>query len=232
MTALWITRARLRQDASLAALVPVLLPEEPSARIGMAHRLVWTLFGDGPDRRRDFLWREDRPGEFMILSAREPNDGLLFNLETKSFAPRLEAGDRLCFRLRINPTITHAVPDRARRGKRDDIVMNALDSVPQEQRAGKRKALIQSTAAAWLKTRAERAGFNLLALQADGYDQITIPRDASKASKKVKPIRFSVLDLEGVLEVKNPVLFLASVASGFGRARAFGCGLMLIRRSA
>jgi CRISPR system Cascade subunit CasE len=40
-----------------------------------------------------------------------------------------------------------------------------------------------------------------------------------------------VLDFEGVLEVTDPVRFLAALANGFGRARAFGCGLMLIRRA-
>jgi CRISPR system Cascade subunit CasE len=31
--------------------------------------------------------------------------------------------------------------------------------------------------------------------------------------------------------VKEPDRFLAKLAQGFGRARAFGCGLMLIRRT-
>jgi CRISPR system Cascade subunit CasE len=39
-----------------------------------------------------------------------------------------------------------------------------------------------------------------------------------------------VLDINGVLTVKDPERFLVALASGFGRARAFGYGLMLIRR--
>jgi CRISPR system Cascade subunit CasE len=34
-----------------------------------------------------------------------------------------------------------------------------------------------------------------------------------------------------VLTVRNPASFLATLGQGFGRARAFGCGLMLIRRA-
>jgi CRISPR system Cascade subunit CasE len=41
---------------------------------------------------------------------------------------------------------------------------------------------------------------------------------------------FGVLDISGVLEVRDPARFLARLIQGFGRARAFGCGLMLIRR--
>jgi CRISPR system Cascade subunit CasE len=232
MTVLWLTRARLREDASLAALAPVLLPEDANIRICMAHRLVWTLFGDDPDRRRDFLWREDKPGQFMLLSARAPAEGLLFTLDTKPFTPQLEIGDRLRFMLRVNPTMTHAVPGRTQRGKRNDVVMDALKPVPKKERADARPGLIQTAGAAWLQARAERAGFALHTVLADGYEQVEIPRDATAENKKPQPIRFSVLDMEGELEVTDPKVFLATIASGFGRARAFGCGLMLIRRAA
>lgn len=232
MTTLWLTQARLRQDANLTALSKILLPEDANIRIGMAHRLVWTLFGDDPDRRRDFLWREDKPGQFMLLSARPPDAGLLFTLDTKPFAPKLEPGDRLRFMLRVNPTITHAVPGRTQRGKRSDVVMDALKPVPQTERADARLGLIQTAGAAWLQARAEHAGFALRAVQADGYDQVEIPRDATAQDKKPQPIRFSVLDLEGELEVTNPAAFLAALTAGLGRAKAFGCGLMLIRRAA
>jgi CRISPR system Cascade subunit CasE len=45
------------------------------------------------------------------------------------------------------------------------------------------------------------------------------------------PIEFSALDLSGVLEVQDGEPFLAALLSGFGKAKAFGCGLMLIRRA-
>jgi CRISPR system Cascade subunit CasE len=34
-----------------------------------------------------------------------------------------------------------------------------------------------------------------------------------------------------VLEVVSPDVFLEALARGFGKAKAFGCGLMLIRRA-
>ena len=39
-----------------------------------------------------------------------------------------------------------------------------------------------------------------------------------------------LLDVRGILSVKEPDTFLATLGTGLGRARAFGCGLMLIRR--
>lgn len=44
--------------------------------------------------------------------------------------------------------------------------------------------------------------------------------------------QFGILDLRGSLTVTEPATFLAALARGFGRAKAFGCGLMLIRRAA
>jgi CRISPR system Cascade subunit CasE len=230
MSALWLTRARLRPDASLAALAPVLLPDDANARASMSHRLVWTLFGDTPDRQRDFLWREDKPGQFMLLSSRRPAAGVLFTLETKPFAPLLEPGDRLRFMLRVNPTVTRAAPGRER-GIRSDVVMDALKPLPGAERAGRRAELIGTAGGAWLGERAAASGFTLLTVKADGYEQMQLPR-TSQANPKRPPIRFSMVDLEGALAVTDPSRFLAAVAVGFGRAKAFGCGLMLIRRAA
>ena len=56
-----LARARLRRDQPAEALARILVPEEPGARLGAAHPLVWALFAGRPDRRRDFLWREMRP---------------------------------------------------------------------------------------------------------------------------------------------------------------------------
>ena len=227
MSALYLTRARLRQDASLAALAPVLLPADAHARTGMAHRLIWSLFADTADRRRDFLWREDAPGQFMTLSARPPEDERLFALEVKPFAPVLLSGDRLRFLLRANPTIDHAEPGHTRRSRRSDVVMDALKPVARgEARQQARPQLIQQAGAEWLRRVGDRHGFIPETILADGYDQLRLPRPAGK-----RPIQISTLDFAGVLEVTDVAAFLAQLAQGFGRARGFGCGLMLIRRA-
>lgn len=235
--ACYLSRARLRRDAPAAALAPVLLPEDDDARIGTAHRLLWTLFADHPDRKRDFLWREEGgvdlvPGRasFLILSARPPMDAHgLFEVETKDFAPALVPGDRLAFSLRANPVVTRPGPPgpngRPRR-IRHDVVMHRLKPLPQGERAAPRRSAMAAAGTAWLQAQGERHGFALVgALQVDGYDQRLIRR------KSGKPVRFSVLDLDGLLEVREPKTFLAALAQGFGKAKAWGCGLMLIRRA-
>ena len=54
-------------------------------------------------------------------------------------------------------------------------------------------------------------------------------RDA--ATPRAKRARSASAMLRGALEVTDDERFLARVLAGFGRAKAFGCGLMLLRRA-
>jgi CRISPR system Cascade subunit CasE len=232
----YLSRARLRRDAPAAALAPILLPDEQGQRAGTAHRLLWTLFADRPDRQRDFLWRatgDDRsPGRstFLVLSERPPADTHgLFEIETKPFAPMLAERDRLAFSLRVNPVVTRKDPQTGR-AKRHDVVMVRLAPLIGEQRRTRRWEIIQEAGRTWLEGQGTRHGFCLRAdapLTIDGYDRLEIGRNRGR-----KPIEIAVLDMNGILEVETPDLFLSALIQGFGKAKAFGCGLMLIKRAA
>ena len=240
----WLTRLRLKRDVPAAALARVLLPDDPSERCQTAHRLLWTLIADDPDRRRDFLWREERPGRgssgrggFLVLSEREPVDAHgLFDMDPpKAWAPVLADGDRLAFSLRANPVVTRK--DDAGRSRRHDVVMDRLREVAKDQRAELRDAAMREAGQAWLDRQANEHGFAVLAeedehteekrplLRIDGYEQLQIARPRGK------PARLSVLEFDGVLGVEDPDRFVRSLHRGFGKAKAWGCGLMLIRRA-
>ena len=80
-------------------------------------------------------------------------------------------------------------------------------------------------AAPWLSRQGEAHGFEPEGLvDVDGYDRVVIPREAGKAAV------FGMLDISGIVTIRDPEQFLTAQKAGFGRARAFGCGLMLIRR--
>ena len=232
MTAmLYFSRARLRRDASAAALAPLLLGNTgrggPTRQPG--HHLVWSLFADDPNRGRDFLWREMETGVFLILSARQPEDRHdLFEIaEPKPFAPALEAGDRLAFSLRANPVIRRRDPSRSRSVKHD-VVMDALRSRSNGDRAAHRLDAVREEGLAWLERQGVRAGFAVRAngVRVDGYVQHRISRKGSGPS-----MLYSTLDFQGVLTVGDPDSLLPAIARGFGAAKAYGCGLMLIRRA-
>jgi len=227
MTELWLSRVSLRRDSrAVAALSRILVPKGEAARMAASHHLVWSLFGDSAHRNRDFLWREETPGRFLTLSARPPSEAEgLFAVESKVFAPSLAAGDRLTFALRANPVVSRGAPGSGR-GKRHDVVMDALRHIPREERAEHRLRLVATAGQAWLAAQGERHGFALEGVPAcDGYEAVQLPRQGQK-----KPMRFSQIDFTGRLRVTEPDLFTESLAQGFGKAKAFGCGLMLIRR--
>lgn len=74
--------------------------------------------------------------------------------------------------------------------------------------------------------RAERNGYLIERpdnLRISGYQWRTL-------NEKRRHAGFSSLDYEGVLTVTDPERFVQTLNSGIGKARAFGCGLMLIRR--
>ena len=45
-------------------------------------------------------------------------------------------------------------------------------------------------------------------------------------------MRYSTLDFEGTLTVREPSVLISRIAQGFGSAKAYGYGLLLMRRSA
>ncbi|MDR0788110.1 MAG: type I-E CRISPR-associated protein Cas6/Cse3/CasE [Gemmatimonadota bacterium] len=237
---LYLSRATLRRDVPAAALLELLLPGDAGRRAGVGHRLVWTLFTDGPDRERDFLWREAENGTFYLLSRRKPEDrhGLFCIDPPKEFAPSLTIGDRLSFSLRANPTVAKKTEGKSR-GAPVDVVMAAIHDVPRRERALKRNEAVQTAGRQWIAEQGARCGFRLVpelenesgsrevltegVLRISGYRSINIDHSGPRAC-------IGVMDFDGVLEVRDPQLFLASVGRGFGRAKAFGCGLMLLRR--
>lgn len=221
---LYLSQIRLSRSPAAQALAPLLVPSDPAARRSAQHNLLWSVFADGPDRRRDFLWREERDDSFLTLSARPPAQTDLFQPhEVREFAPVLASGDKLDIQLRCNATRTK------RDGQRVDVVMDALRPIPAGERGKDRMRLAEQEGRAWLARQGEKAGFRVLRTEAADYSTAVLP--GHRGPRKGQP-QFGILDLVGRIEINDPAAFLAQLPQGFGRAKAFGCGLMLIRRAA
>ena len=215
----WLTRAGLRRDAPSQRALTRLLLDEGARNAG--HRLVWSLFTDDPDADRDFIYREAEPGRFLILSDRQPSDPhALWDLESKPYAPTFSVGQRLGFALRANPAQSVKAPGRDR-GVRVDAVMHAKTlaggTLDPES--------VEAAALDWLFAREGRLGvrFDRTFCSAGGYRLVDIPRDGGKK------IRHAVIDYDGVLELVDPAAMIETVTRGVGKARAYGCGLLMLR---
>lgn len=215
------------------------------------HQWLWRFFAAEPGSARDFLFRR-RDGEgsmpgFYVVSVRKPQSrSAAWQVQCRDYDPQLQEGQRLAFELRVNPAVTHSVNGKTRR---DDVVMQEKTRLLAE-RGFKRWAdwpdtdeakptlyeLAQARCLDWLERRAEQAGFRVLtrelhdeqgcriekAVRVDGYAQHRAER---------KDIRFSTVDFTGELEVSNSIAFRQALFEGIGHAKAFGCGLLLVRRA-
>jgi len=211
-------------------MIRALSPSDPDRAMDTHHQLVWSLFADDehPDAARDFLWRVDGD-RFIILSKEIPRDAhSLFDLDVRRFDVSLKRDEQFVFRLRANATVCRTENvDGSRRQSRHDVVMDTLrqlqDQSPELDRAAARELAIPRASSEWLRRIGESSGFALDTLGITTYRTVDLGRGRKKKA------RFGVLDIEGSLKVLDPERFVARIGQGFGRAKAFGCGLMLLK---
>lgn len=233
MSGTYLSRLRIARNPQVAALAQLLNPEHAGRRMDAHHRLLWSVFSGDADASRDFLWRDEGRGSFLVLSARPPVASPFFEApDIRPFAPELQAGDRLAFLLRANATRTACTGRLSSGGKPQkqhiDLVMDALRTTPQGERAPVRMEAAQRAAMSWLTLQGKQHGFRLDDVTVHDYSVRALP---SRGGPRKDQPQLGVLDLRGQLTVTDPAAFVPQLARGFGRAKAFGCGLMLIRRS-
>ena len=231
----YLTRATLNLRASSGGLAALLCPRDADTALDMHHRLIWSLFPPG-GCQRDFLWRATRRTEFLVLSQRRPCRNELFEpLEVKTFTPDLDVGDRLRFTLRVNATKHRLARPTGRTGPaghRTDIVTDALltlrehsrhvdgrGRVPDTERCATEKAVAMQ----WLARQGEKSGFAVESVDVESWLRRHLRRPRGRDAT------IGILNLTGIVRVMEVESFTTRLRNGLGRARAFGCGLMLIR---
>lgn len=262
MTA-WLSRVQLARNPATTALAALINPVETTYRqrlhrpdkgriMDAHHRLIWSLFADRPSR--DYLWRAEGKGRFLILSANPPpadGAGLFETPDVRAFTPDLRAGDRLSFLLRANATQTRKTgalrADGNPKTVHIDVVMDRLhplkgqrDMPPgtHSERPAQRMALAHEAACVWLAGQGARNGFRLDSRDSDGEprpdvqvaDYSVMPLPSHIGKREGQP-QFGVMELSGHILVEDPEVLVRRIIQGFGRAKSFGCGLMLIRRA-
>ena len=192
------------------------------------HRLLWDCFSDGPERNRDFIYRQEGRQAYSISQRPPHKPGPGWRVEQKTFSPRLKAGDHLRFILRANPVVSRR--DDNGKQHRCDLVMDAKTSlkkqgVPREKWPSQAE-MARDAGLAWMRAREKANGYKLHeeSFTAEGYRQLRFPKKGHRVS-------IAVLDLGGLLEVSQPERFVAMLSKGLGPAKGFGCGLMLVKRA-
>jgi len=195
-----------------------------------SHQLLWKLFTD--EEQRNFLFREEMdqgglPLFFVLSKAQPETNQTLFSVQSKTFHPQLAAGQRLAYKLRVNPTI--CIKGDSGKGKRHDVLMHAKYQARKNgsQNAQEMQSIMDQAAQTWISDehRLQKWG-----MQLDALPEIERYTQHRSLKKSANQLQFSSVDYQGVLTVKDGDKFLNQLSQGFGRSKAFGCGLMLIRR--
>lgn len=199
------------------------------------HRWLWQLFAAPAGTARDFLFRHhDLNGlpRFYVVSQRRPEAGhASWRVQTRDYAPDIAAGTRLSFELRANPTVRHG---RDGKSKRHDVVMEAKKQLLTARGLSRWAdwsddtrpdlySVVQQSCSAWLVRRGEAMGFSVdtRSLVAEAYEQHDDRTD--------RKLQFTTVDFSGQLTVADPQAFAKALLGGIGHAKAFGCGLLLVR---
>ncbi len=193
------------------------------------HQVLWKLFNDNPDAKRDFIYRyepQQNTPAYYIVSERKPVDNdYLWDIQSKAYEPVLVSGLQFAFMLRVNPVVT-------KNGQRHDVVMHEKRRIDYKNMDKNKRPttqeLVEKAGREWLLKRSETGGFSFddSSVRIDGYQPNTSGRKRGK-----KEIRYNTMDFRGILTVTDAEKFSNTLMQGLGKAKAFGCGFMLIRRA-
>lgn len=187
------------------------------------HRQLWRLFpgeeketrSNGEELRQGFLFRIEnnstgRPARLLVQSRRAPvaASGVVL-VGTREIQPRPVAGQRLAFLLTANPvkTVTDVQRD-TKPGKKSEKCR-----VPLIKEEDQRE---------WIARKLASAG---------EIETVSIlPHAPIYFRKENRGGKFVTATFEGVMNVRNPDVLVSHLDNGIGPAKAFGCGLLLVRR--
>lgn len=214
------------------------------------HQWLWKFFHSSADQPRDFIFRRhefEQLPRFYVVSQRPPATfSKAWRVQSRIYDPQLQKGQRLSFQLRANPVITRK--NDTGKPQRHDVVMQAKKQLltkygfkkeakwadwKDEGNKPQPYELIQKHCAIWLDEITKRNGIEIplmdekelqRKLKIDVYEQ-------NKVGKRDHNIRFSTVDFSGELLVTDPELCKLALFNGLGHAKAFGCSLLLVRRT-
>jgi len=209
------------------------------------HQLLWRFFPAPDGSKRDFLFRREdtqssRPRFYVVSKRPASSPGTAWSVQTRPYRPILEAGDRLRFILRANPVVAVRRDDKL---IRHDVVMHekkrllaekglrTWSDLPENERPPLYK-LVREACQVWLEKRAAGKGFAFDSgdenFAVDAYQPLRL--HSANKGKHDKEIQFTSVDFSGILTVTDPKhFFQKALMEGIGPAKAFGCGLLLVR---
>ncbi|GAA2045771.1 type I-E CRISPR-associated protein Cas6/Cse3/CasE [Yaniella flava] len=189
----------------------------PDALENTDQRVLWRL--DRAQHRYTLYVLSPLPPDFTHLVEQAGWIGQTWDsTDYRPFLEQLKTGQQWAFRLTANPV--KALREAGKRGK---VVPHVT---PQQQ-------------VAWLDQRAGRLGFRILptpgfedqldATVTEGRNHRFGRNDRNNTGKRNR-VALRIVQFDGRLEITDAAQFQHGLLAGIGRAKAYGCGLLTLRR--
>ena len=197
------------------------------------HQKIWALVSRNKNQERDFLYRVEYDAykniNYIYLLA--PNQiSSQKNIQiaiSPKYQPQIEAGESFFFKLRANPIIKRKENGKA---KEYSIIIDAKHQFKKNgqnyQEQFSLDELMHSVGMKWLIRKGEQHGFSAKQFEVKINNDCEYP--INPPEKKIFTLR--TLDFEGKLKIVDADRFKKALFQGIGSAKAFGCGLLLVRR--
>lgn len=184
----------------------------PDARSQMGVLSTWTI--DLRQARLNLVVQSSVPADWTSL----PRAAMAEAPVTLTIDRTFRTGDRVDFRTVVNPTRSVRAPDSPK-GTRGTRVAHTR---PEHVKT-------------WLMHRLQPPGEptsvpnGVVRIGADADTERLSLRMLPRVSSTHKDLRVARAEIKGSLTVTNPTAFVAALIQGIGHARAYSCGLILIR---
>jgi len=197
------------------------------------HEKIWQLVSRSKNKKRDFLYRVEYDAyknvKAILLLAGHPvqsTDEMIVHI-SPLYNPQIAERECLHFKLRANPVVKRKengkakeyglIIDAKHRLKKKGLVCGEDFSLDE---------IIHEKGMEWLERKGIQHGFYV-----ENWN-VAIGRDDeySVNAKGKNKFLIRTLDFEGRLIVTDTELFMKALFGGIGSAKAFGCGLLLVRR--
>ena len=167
------------------------------------HQWIWDALPDDPEARRDFLFRSDvKDGmlRVLLLSARVPTSGGDADWNTTEVSGTFLGHGAYRFQLRANPTFRRASDH-------------------------KRLAIFDETKIReWFARKFADAGCEVSGLETTAPRKLMFRKGGGG-----RPGTVYSVDASGMLVIRDEAAFRAAFDAGFGPAKGFGFGLLLLQ---
>lgn len=199
--------------------------QQPNVNTNELHQFVWTLFHPMPEIR-NFLYTLYN-GKIYVVSSQKPqaNGHTDLQIRVNDYDVSFKKGMPLRFdvRLSLSTRISYdqKIPLITAYKKKQNENLNWSE-------------LMHGALNEWFNKHSHKYGFRVRNFFVNGSHFYHFQKtgngkkEKNNGNDKAKTVRFHSMDVCGVLEVLGPEVFVNTLYQGIGKARCYGCGLMLV----